>query len=110
MVTECGFGQLKRRWQLLYRKSEVNQHSLKVNVLACIALHNICIKKGDSITRKLDLSYDKSDNTRKSPKELRRILKIVSSKCYVDTSKGAAIARNNIYDYLWNKKELYNNL
>ena len=110
MVTECAFGQLKGRWQLLYRKSEVNQHSLKVTVLACIVLHNICIEKGDSISRKLDLSYDKNDNTRNSPEELRRILKMVSSKSDVDTSKGAAIVRNNIFDYLWNKKELYNDL
>ena len=101
MVTECSFGQLKGRWRLLYRKNEVNQHLLKVNVLACIVLHNICIEKGDSISRKLDLSYDKNDNTRKSPEELRRILKIVSSKSSV---------RNNICDYLWNKKELYNDL
>ena len=69
-------------------------------------LHNICIEKGDSISRKLDLSYDKNDNTRKSPEELRRILKMVSSKSYLDTSKGAAIVRNNIFDYLWSKKEL----
>ena len=109
-MTECAFGQLKGRWRLLYRKSEVNQHSLKVNILACIVLHNICIEKGDSISRKLDLSYDKNDNTRKSPEELRRILKIVSSKSYLDTSKGATILRNDICDYLWSKKELYNDL
>ena len=107
MVTECAFGQLKGRWRLLYSKSEVNQHSLKVNILACIVLHNICIEKVDSISRKLDLSYDKNDNTRKSPEELRRILKMVSSKSYLDTSKGAAILRNNICDYLRSKKELY---
>ena len=73
-------------------------------------LHNICIEKGDGISRKLDLSYGKNDNTRKSPEELRRILKMVSSKSYLDTSKGAAILRNNICDYLWSKKELYNDL
>ena len=100
MVTECAFGQLKGRWRLLYRKSEVNQHSLKVNIFARIVLHNICIENEDSISRKLDLSYDKNDNTRKSPEELRKILKMVSSKSYLDTSKGAAILRNNICDYL----------
>ena len=35
---------------------------------------------------------------------------MASSKSYLDTSKGAAIAANNICDYLWNKKELYNDL
>ena len=110
MVTECAFGQLKGRWRLLYRKSEVNQHSLKVNILACIVLHNICIEKRGSISRKLDLPYDKNDNTRKSPEELRRILKMVSSKSFLYTSKGAAKLINNICDYLWSKEELYNDL
>ena len=50
MVAECDFSQLKERWRLLYRKSEVNQHSLKVNILACIVLHNSYIEKGDSIS------------------------------------------------------------
>ena len=45
MVTECAFGQLKERWRIFYRKSEGNQHSLKVNVSACILLHNMCIGK-----------------------------------------------------------------
>ena len=106
MVTECAFGQLKGRWRLLYRKSEVNQHSLKVNILVCIVLHNIFIGKGDGISHKLDFSYDKNDNARKSPEELRKILKMVSSKSYLDTSKGAEILRNNICDYLCRKKEL----
>lgn len=65
MVTECVFGQLKGRWQLLYGKSDVNQNSLKDNVLACIVLHKICIEKGDIISHKLDFSYDKNDNTKK---------------------------------------------
>ena len=35
---------------------------------------------------------------------------MASSQSYVDTSKGTAILRNNICDYLWNKKELYTDL
>ena len=34
-------------------------------------LHKICIEKGDRISRKLNLSYDKNNNTSKSPEELR---------------------------------------
>ena len=75
MVTESAFGQLKGEWQLLYRKRKVNQHSLKVNVLACFVLHNVCIEKLVIINLKLDLTYNKNDNIRKSPEELRRILK-----------------------------------
>ena len=39
-----------------------------------------------------------------------RILEIVSRKCYVDNPKDAAILRNNILNYLRNRKELYNDL
>ena len=104
------FWSTKREMATSLQEGEVNQHSLKVNILACIVLHNICIEKRGSISRKLDLPYDKNDNTRKSPEELRRILKMVSSESYLDTSKGAAILRNNICDYLWSKKKLYNYL
>ena len=50
MVTKCAFGQLKGRWRLLYRKSEVSQHSLKMSVLAYIVLHNLCIEKRIALT------------------------------------------------------------
>ena len=110
MVTECAFGGLKGRWRILYRKGEVNQHSLKVNVLACIVLHNIYIEKENNISHKLNLSYDKNDNKRKRPEELRRIFYMVPSRCYVDTSKDAAKLRKDICDYLWNKNELDNEL
>ena len=36
----------------------------------------------DSISFQLDLSHYKNDNRKKSSEELRRILKMVSSKCY----------------------------
>ena len=75
----------------------MNQHLLKVKILACILLHNICIEKETSISLKLGMSYDKE--------ELRKTLKMVSSKCYVDASKGAAILTNNICDFFSNKKE-----
>ena len=41
MVTECAFGQLKGRYRLLYRKSEVSQHSQNEGV-GLIVLHNMC--------------------------------------------------------------------
>ena len=104
------FWSTKREMATSLQEGEVNQHSLKVHILACIVLHNICIEKRGSISRKLDLPYDKNDNTRKSPEELKRILKMVSSESYLDTSKGAAILRNNICDYLRSKKKLYHYL
>ena len=36
MVAKFAFVQLKGSWRLLYQKSEVRQHSVKMSVLACI--------------------------------------------------------------------------
>ena len=57
----------------------MNQHLLKVKILACILLRNICTEKETSISLALSVSYDKE--------ELRKTLKMVSSKCYVDLQK-----------------------
>ena len=85
------------------------QQSLKENVLACIALHNICIKKGNTISFKLDLTYDEN-NSKKSSEELKRILKMVSGRGHIDNSKGAAFLRNCICDFLWGKEQELNHL
>ena len=42
----------------------------------------------DSISFQLDLSHDKNENRKKSSEELRRILKMVSSKCYEPVLRG----------------------
>ena len=87
MVTECAFGQLKSRWRVLYRKSEVSQDSLKLAVLACIVLHNLCIEKGDSVSKKLDLTYDPVSKKQNSIEEIRAILKMVSGTCIQESSR-----------------------
>ena len=72
MVTERLFGLLKARWRFLYNKSEGYQHSFKVKILTCIVLYNICKEKRNSISHKLDLSYDKNENARKSRKRIEK--------------------------------------
>ena len=58
MVTEGAYGQLKGRWRVLLRKSESSQDNVRITTLACMVLHNICIARGDAISKKLDLSLD----------------------------------------------------
>ena len=87
MVTECAFGQLKGRWRLLHQKNDVSQHSLKMSVLACIVLYNICIEKKGRINHSLDLTFDENKNKRKSSEDIRRNLKMVSGLNTADTSK-----------------------
>ena len=47
MVTEGAFGKLKGRWRVLYKKCESTTDTMKAKALACVVLHNICIRKGD---------------------------------------------------------------
>ena len=86
MVTECAFGQLKGRWTVPCRKCEASQESLKINILACRAQHNIYIEKGDLITQNLDLTYGSVTNRKRSPEELRDILNMVTGSYTVETS------------------------
>ena len=86
MVTECAFGQLKGRWTVPCRKCEASQESLKINILACIAQHNICTEKGDLITQNLDLTYDSVTDRKRSSEELRDILNMVTGSYTVETS------------------------
>ena len=105
MVTECAFGQLKGRWRVLYRKCEASQESLKINILACIVLHNICIEKGDLITQNLDFTYDSVTNRKRSSEELRDILNMVTGAYTFENSKGAQSVRKALSDYFWEQKE-----
>ena len=80
-----------------------------MSVLACIVLHNICIeKKKDCINLSLDLTFDENNNKRKSSEDIRRNFKMVSALNTADTFKGgAASLRNYICEYLWFKKQYY---
>ena len=84
MVTECAFGQLKGSWRVLYRKCEVSQESLKINILACIVLHNISIENRDLVTEKVDFTYDSVANRKRSSEELRVILNVVTGAYTVE--------------------------
>ena len=54
--TERAYGQLKSRWRVLYRKLECRPDAVKLGVLACIVLHNICINRKDSLPVQMDLT------------------------------------------------------
>ena len=105
MVTECAFGQFKGSWRVLYRKCEASQESLKINMLAWLVLHNICIEKGYLITENLDFTYDSVTNRKRSSGELRDILNMVTGAYTVENSKGAQSVRRVLSDYFWEQKE-----
>ena len=74
LVTEGAYGRLRSRFRGLYRKCECNKETVKLYVLACVVLHNICIECGDLVPRKFDLTLDHASNKRLSPKEVRDVL------------------------------------
>ena len=78
-----------------------------MSVLACIVLPNMNIEKKDRINHSMDLTFDQNSNKINSPEDIRRNLKMVSGLNTADTSKGAASLRNDICEYLWFKKQYY---
>ena len=47
VVTEHAYGMLKGRWRFLYKKTECRLKNIRHVIMACIALHNLCIEKND---------------------------------------------------------------
>lgn len=47
VVSEHAYGMLKGRWRLIYKKTECRRRNIKSVIMACIALHNLCISRSD---------------------------------------------------------------
>ena len=91
---------------LTNKKCEASQESLKINILACIALHKICIEKGNLINQNLDFTFDSVTNRKRLSGELRDMLNMVTGAYTVENSKGAESVRKALSDYFWEQKEV----
>ena len=105
MVTECAYEQLKGRWRVLERKCESPPEIVRVVTLACIVLHNICIERGDMISRKLDLTFDPLTNNRRDRDEIRRLLLMRNCQRVNDNSYQASCIRNTLSQMFWREKQ-----
>ena len=47
VVLEHAYGMLKGRWRIVYKKMECRKRNATSVIMACIALHNLCIKWHD---------------------------------------------------------------
>ena len=103
MVTEGAYGQLKGRWRVLLRKSESSQDNVRIT-LACMVLHNICIARGDAISKKLDLSLD-ANGQKRNREEIRKLLQMRNCSSIRDVSLEANKVRNALCEKLWLEKE-----
>ena len=68
-VTEAAYDMLKGLWRTLFKKTEYQRFNLRYIVIACIALHNLCIKMSDSCQPRWRLEVHDLDLIRK---KLRR--------------------------------------
>ena len=105
MVTEGAYGQLKGRWRVLLWKSESSKVHVRAATLACIVLHNICIERGDSISRKLDLSIASDTQEKRSREDIRKLLQMRECRSVRDVTSEATRVRNVICEKLWLEKE-----
>ena len=49
---------------------------MRTATLACVVLHNICINRGDSISKKLDLTVDPNTQEKRPREEIRKLLQM----------------------------------
>lgn len=105
MVSEGAYGQLKGRWRVLLRKSESNRDQVRITTLACMVLHNICIMKGDTISKKLDLSNESNGQGKRSREEIRKLLQMTDCPSVRDVSFEGSKVRNALCEKLWLEKE-----
>ena len=77
MVTEGCYGQLKGRWQVLLRKCESNKEEVKTANLDSMVLHNVCIVRGETLSKKLDLTCDPVTNQQRDRNQIRELLQML---------------------------------
>ena len=70
VVSEHAYGMLKGRWRLIYKKTESRRRNIKAVIMACIALHNLCIGRSDLCIPRWQLRVENLDLIRK--RQLRR--------------------------------------
>lgn len=104
MVTEGAYGQLTGRWRVLLRKCENSRDQVRTATLACVVLHNICINRGDSISKKLDLTVDPNTQEKRPCEEIRKLLQMRDCSNARDTSTEAKKVRDALCKKLWLEK------
>ena len=94
MVTEGAFGQLKGRWRVFLRKNECGRDQVRLNTLASMVLHNICIERKDSLSKKLDLTFNPNTLEKRNRDEIRGLLQMTVCPKIRDTGVMAKEVRD----------------
>ena len=105
MVTEEAYGELKGRWRVLLRRCESTQEEVRDNTLACIVLHNICIERGETLCRQLNVTFDPATNQRRPRDVIRRLLNMSDCPRIRDNCYQANQIRNVLMQKFWREKQ-----
>lgn len=105
MVTEECYGQLKGRWRILLRKCKSRKEEVRAATLACMVLHNVCIDRGDTITKQLNLTVDPVTNRRRDREQIRELLQMTSCDKIRDSCHQANVIRDALADKFFVEKE-----
>ena len=68
VVSEHAYGMLKGRWRILYKKTECRRKNVTAVIMACVTLHNICIKRADPCLPRWQLDIQTLELIRKPTK------------------------------------------
>ena len=77
---------------------------MRTTTHACLILHNVCIDRGDAISKKLDLTLDPNTQARRPREEVRKLLQMTTCSTVKDTSSEAQKVRNALCKKLWLEK------
>ena len=66
IVSENKYGMLKGKWCFLYKKTEAQPENLRYIIMACIALHKLCIAENDLCKPRWQLEVHEPDLIRGS--------------------------------------------
>ena len=104
MVTEECYGQLKGRWRILLR-CESSTDVVRASTLACMVLHNICIERGETISKKLNLTVDPITNQRRDRQQIQELLQMTSCGKIRDSSHQANVIHDANAEKLFTERE-----
>ena len=71
VVSEHAYGMLKGRWRIIYKKTECRRKNIKIIIMACIVLHNICIARSDPCNPRWKLEFSKLKRIRQATKRTK---------------------------------------
>ena len=85
-------------------QNESDRDLVSLSTLACMILHNICIQQGDSLSKKLDLSFNPDTLEKRNRDEIKELLQMTVCKKIQGTGSLGKKVRD-VLKKVWLEKE-----